>query len=368
MNLDSPAAFRELLDALGELDQSFLTGDRAVGDETGVAQGYRALLTGLGVALDTYLYADPARPQLVEVNTPSRRDRRWGGDNTDAHYRICPIDPERRYRVTGQRGDSVYFSLTAYNEPTPGQWSDRVVGLWRDDELEIGEDGTFTIELGPLPGAACLMTRDYQLDPVRGLPVSWAIECLDPAPPPVRDDEGTAAALRAATTWLRTLFAIIPMATKVREPDHGLGHSTSHEVNGFAAPYQVPDASFGWSARDACYAFGSFDLAEDEALVITHRPPDCRFWNFVVWDQFMATRPADEGRCSVNIGSAVPDEDGRVTIVLARGEVDHPNAVTSLGSARGTLAFRWFLADAVPDAPEVRVVGLADLEGLTPGR
>ena len=50
----------------------------------------------------------------------------------------------------------------------------------------------------------------------------------------------------------------------------------------------MPDANFGWSARDACYAYGSFDLADDEALVITHRPPNCRFWNLVVWNQFMA--------------------------------------------------------------------------------
>ena len=38
-------------------------------------------------------------------------------------------------------------------------------------------------------------------------------------------------------------------------------------ANTCAAPYQVPDANYGWSARDACYSFGSFSLRPDEALV-----------------------------------------------------------------------------------------------------
>ena len=92
------------------------------------------------------------------------------------------------------------------------------------------------------------------------------------------------------------------------------------------APYQVPDANFGWSARDACYSFGSYDLAEDEALVITHRPPGCRFWSMVVWNQFMATHSAGDGRTSVNIGSAEPNRDGTVTIVVSHGPSAHPNA------------------------------------------
>ena len=127
-------AWRELLDTLRDLDQPFLEGDRAVTDDRHLADGYRALATTLGVAFDTYLFAEPSRPQFVAANTPFRRDRRWGGDNTDAYYFLCPIDPSAA--GTGSpvnRGDSVYFSLTAYNEPAPGAWSDRIVAIVRDD-------------------------------------------------------------------------------------------------------------------------------------------------------------------------------------------------------------------------------------------
>jgi hypothetical protein len=358
---ESTAAWRELLETLGGLDRSFLEGDRAVFDDRHIADGYRMLATTLGVAFDTYLFADPSRPRWAEVNSPFRPDRRWGGDNTDAYYFMCPVDPKRRYRISGNRGDSVYFSVTAYNEPSPGAWSDRIAAIVRDDDLDIDADGNFSFELGPTPEAAVLMTRDYQADPTTGRPVVWHIEALDEPDPFRHGDAETAAALRASTAWMRTMFAILPLAVGVRSEDtHALGHEIAHAANEFAAPYQVQDANFGWSARDACYAYGSFVLEDDEALVITHRPPKCRFWNLVVWNQFMATPGVADARSSVNGHSAVPNADGSVTIVVSRGMTAHPNSLTTLDYPRGNLAFRWFLADEVPARPEAQLVKVSD--------
>ena len=81
----------ELLDTLRDLDSAFLEGAAPFSDDRHIADGYRALATTLGVALDTYLFAEPSRPIFLELNTPYRRDRRWGGDNTDAYYRIAPV-------------------------------------------------------------------------------------------------------------------------------------------------------------------------------------------------------------------------------------------------------------------------------------
>ena len=101
-------------------------------------------------------------------------------------------------------------------------------------------------------------------------------------------------------------------------------------------------------------------LEDDEALVITHRPPKCRFWNLVVWNQFMATHNVNDARSSINGHSAVPNPDGSVTIVVSRGMTVHPNSLTTLDYPRGNLAFRWFLADAVPARPEVRLMKVSD--------
>jgi hypothetical protein len=358
---ESTAAWRELLETLGGLDRTFLEGDKAVTDDRHVADGYRMLATTLGVAFDTYLFADPGRPQWIELNSPFRPDRRWGGDNTDAYYFMCPVDPMRRYRISGNRGDSVYFSVTAYNEPSPGAWSDRIVAIIRDDDLEFDADGNFTFDLGPTPDAAVLMTRDYQADPHVGRAVQWRIEALEDPEPFRHGDAETAAALRASAAWLRTMFAILPLTVGVRVDDaYGLGHEISQVANEFAEPYQVPDANFGWSARDACYSYGSFVLEDDEALVITHTPPSCRFWNLVVWNQFMATPGVRDARSSVNGHTAVPNADGSVTIVVSRGETAHPNSLTTLDYPVGNLAFRWFLADGVPARAEVKLVKVSD--------
>ena len=129
----------------------------------------------------------------------------------------------------------------------------------------------------------------------------------------------------------------------------------------------MPDANFGWSARDACYSYGSFVLDDDEALVITHRPPSCRFWNLVVWNQFMATygdaaptlalRSTATARCSTATARSPSSCPARMTA--------HPNSLTTLGYPRGNLAFRWFLSDGVPTRPEVKLVKVSDAPTAT---
>src|ERR1700758_3630477 len=246
MTHEATSAWRELLATVGELDRSFLEGDRAVTDDRHVADASRTLAATLGVVFDAYLFPDPGRPQFVAVNTPFRRDRRWGGDNTDAYYHMCPVDPKRRYRISGNKGDSVYFSVTAYNEPSPGAWSDRIVAIVRDDDLDIDDAGNFSFELGPTPDGVVLMTRDYQADPLTGRPVAWRVAALDEPEPIRHGDAETAARLRASAAWLRTMFAILPLAVGARVDDaHALGHEIAHAANQFADPYQTPDANFG---------------------------------------------------------------------------------------------------------------------------
>ena len=249
------------------------------------------LATDLGVALDTYLFPEPGRPQFVAVNTPFRRDRRWGGDNTDAYYFICPVDPQRRYRISGNKGDSVYFSVTAYNEPSPGAWSDRVVAIVRDTDLDIDADGNFSFEFPPTPDAAVLMTRDYQADPLTGRPVAWHIEALEEPDPIRHGDTETARGLRATATWLRTMFAIVPLAVGCPAMTMSTGSGTkprTPQINS-PSPIRCPTPTSAGRRATPATAYGSFVLDDDEALVITHRPPSCRFWNLVVWNQFMAT-------------------------------------------------------------------------------
>jgi len=372
---DAGAAWRELLDGLRDLDARFLVGDKAVHGEQGAVEGYKFLATMFALAMDIYLFADAARPRFVDINTPWRRDRAWGGDNTDAYYMFAPLDPQRTYRVSGRRGDSAYFSLTVYNEPQPGHWSNRILGIVNDSDLRFDAAGRFEFFMGPKPPAnysgpvidlgdagVAAVTRDYQIFPDSGLRVDWRIEALDEAPPYRERDAPTARALRTALRWIVEQFNVVPIpiaAAPSRERVNE-GHNPPVGANVCAEPYQVPDAVFGWSARDACYSFGMYALQDDEALVITHRPPPCRFWNVNVWNAFMAGYNSDYERVSLNIGSAVPNADGTVTVVIAQRRLAHPNAISTIGHSEGMIAFRWFHAADVPQRPVCEVVHAAE--------
>src|SRR5438132_1584380 len=73
---ETPAAFHELLAALASLDGRF--GDL---DDQSVLEGYKWITSIFRVALDAYVWADPARPRFVDIVGPYVK---WGGDNPDA--------------------------------------------------------------------------------------------------------------------------------------------------------------------------------------------------------------------------------------------------------------------------------------------
>jgi hypothetical protein len=355
----SAAAFADLLDLLREAEATFQSGDRAVPDDVAAAEGYRWLPSVLSVALDCFLWADPARPAFVEITSPTRK---WGGDNSDAAYWHAALDPSRTYRISGRRTDAAYLSLTVYGGPDDGRWSTRIVGTANDDTLPIGEDGTFELFLGPHvepgggairlePDANAVVARDYRVHPATDRRSTFAIECLDPAgPPPRLGDEETAAGYRRATTFLRELFGIFPLAPPT-------------EPNTLAEPYPTPAVTYGWAAGDAAYALGCFELGDDEALVIEGTFPPCRFWNLCLWNPYLQTYDYRYEQVTINGGQATPEAGGGYRLVVAHTDPGVPNWVSTAGHRSGVLWFRWFLPESTPDAPTTRVVTIDELRG-----
>ena len=300
---DTTAAFHDLLDLIGSADATFLSGDRAVPDEVSVVEGYQWLTQILAVALECYLWADGARSRMVEITSPTLK---WGGDNADAFYWFAPIDPERRYRVTGARGDSAYLSFTIYGGPSDGRWSDRIVTTINDRTIAFADDGSFVIELGPFDADAnALVVRDYLVEPTVG-----------------RRDA---------------------------------------EPNTVQEPYAQPAITYGWAAGDAAYAMGSYALSDDEALVIEGRSPPCAFWNLCLWNQFLQTYDYRYERVTINGGQCAYEADGSWRIVVAHDDPGVPNWLSTAGHREGRLWFRWFLAESLPERPSTRVVKVADL-------
>jgi hypothetical protein len=354
---DAAAAFAALLDLLREGERGFTEGDRAVPDEISAAEGYGWLTTTLAVALDCYLWADSARPEFVELTSPTRR---WGGDNSDAAYWFAPLDPTRRYRITGEAIDCAYLSLTVYGGPDDGRWSTRIVATANDESLGVDRDGPFELLLGPEetdgpghlrldPDAVAVVARDYHLHPKAEGRSTFRIECLDPRPTPHRaSDADVAHRLRQATNFLRELYGLFPM-------------SPPSAPNTLLEPYAVPEHTYGWAAGDAAYAMGSYDLADDEALLVEGTWPACRFWNLCLWNPYLQTHDYRYEQVTINGGEAVPEPDGSYRLVVSATDPGVPNWLTTAGHPRGILWFRWFLPERTPDAPTTTVVALGDL-------
>jgi hypothetical protein len=336
--VETAKAYRELLELLGRIEGRF----EGIDDEQTLAEGYRWILSILQVGAEVWLYGDPQRPRFVDIVGPTKK---WGGDNTDAAYMYAPIDPRRTYRVTGRRGDAVYLSLTVYGGPDDGRYSTRIVGSARPEGDE------FSLVVGPgadadirLEGdAVAAITRDYRVD-AAARRAEWHIECLDGEGTGVLTDADMARRFRAVTTWVEEQAALVPVQPPV--------------VNAVADPYPVPQQTFGWAAGDAAYAFGGFDLDDDQALVVRGRSPACVFWNLCLWTPFLHTYDDAYDRVSINGGEVTYEPDGSWEIVVAGRDPGHPNWLATQGHRRGLLWFRWFLPEHTPEQPTCEVSSL----------
>jgi hypothetical protein len=339
------AAFDELLAEVKRIEQKLTASNL---DEQSLLEGYRWIFSVLQVGFDVYVWADPARPRFVDIVGPYKK---WGGDNADAYYQFAPIDPTRTYRVQGEIGDAVYFSLTVYGGPNDGHYTNRIVGTVNDQDVTVDADGHFEIILSPAvhegawlrlePDAVHAVTRDYLVDAATGRRLRWSIECLDGEGAPAPDDAELARRFRAVTTWIDEQAAMVPIVLT--------------DPNTVAEPYPVPATTFGWAAGDAAYAMGSFALTPHERLVIRGRSPECAFWNLCLWNPFLHTYNYDYDRVTINGRQVVYEDDGSWEIVVAADDPGHPNWVCTQGHDHGLLWFRWFHPAATPGRPTTEV-------------
>ncbi|NND66084.1 MAG: DUF1214 domain-containing protein, partial [Halioglobus sp.] len=107
---------------------------------------------------------------------------------------------------------------------------------------------------------------------------------------------------------------------------------------------------------------GSYQLAKDEALLITVRPPPTRYWNLVAETRWHEIYNYLEQPTSRTLADVTYAGDGSVEFLVAHRPHGHPNWIDTSGHAFGFLTLRWLdgKQDDVP-LPEVRLVKVADL-------
>jgi hypothetical protein len=359
--LHSGEAWRLLLGALGEAGE-FLHSARLPPGGEGDAAGYRHLLVLLALGIDEALRsADPYEPVLRPGNVDNVL--KWGMDCPDALYVGASVRPDADYRLWGRRGGARFVGLQLMAGISN-------VGDVVADDLVIGPDGSFELFVSrermgenwlPLPDdASSLVVRQFFYDWAAEEPASLHIECLTPRPPRHADTAGAADddAERTARQ-LAALGAFVRESLRFWWDIEEAGRAQG--VNAFRPP--VVRADIG-GATENVTVWGSWELADDEALVVEVTPPPALYWSLALGNQWWETIDYARHQSSLN-GHQAALEDGVFRAVVAHRDPGVANWLDTGGNRRGPAIVRWVRADDAP-VPTTTTVRFDELDAVLP--
>ena len=114
---------------------------------------------------------------------------------------------------------------------------------------------------------------------------------------------------------------------------------------------------------------GYFQLADNQALVVTVNPGNARYVNVPVTDDWTITDNYWDQQSSLNLSQSVANPDGTYTFVIAKSDPAVANWISTGGLNQGTISIRFQDFDQSSQlAPTVRseVVALSDLPAALP--
>lgn len=354
--MDEAAAWDEFCDQLRRAGHTALD---SASDPLEAAEGLRFVTRLLSAAVDmTVAYADPSRPAFVRLMTDRRK---FYGDNPDTDYDYLSIRGHHRYRISGVRNSSAYLACCVYGRD--GSGGTRIVANVSDRELTV-VDGRFEIVLAAerpddlgsatwvelTPDVDVAIVRQYYLDRSTEEPAELHVECLDDVGrPPVLTGDRVARRLRAAGAFvsLGTEFSAAMASQLEQVPNQVVVDSEAGAVAGF---YPTPDNK---------YVGGWFQLGDDEALVVTGRPPETRYWSLLLMSRWMESLDTSFHTTILNCSQVELEPDGSYRIVVAHRDPGCANWLDTAGHRQGYVLFRWMQATGIT-RPEFRVVPLAD--------
>ena len=281
---------------------------------------------------------------------------KMGLDNPDTMYFGTRVQPGHEYVVTGRRGTTTDVSFQLIG----GEYTDEVVPdsetAFDDRRLDIAADGTFEWRFTP-DKPAQLVIREVYNDwaAQRGTFAIARTDTVGTAPAPLTRDlieKRYAVAgkqlVQRVKTWLqfpKWFYDNLP-------------------VNTLTAPRLTPG---GLATQYS--SVGHFDLAPDEAMVITIPVSDAPYLGFQLGSLWYISLDYINHQTSLNGTQAQADPDGKIRIVVSDANPGVTNWCETLGRGKGYLQFRWQrvsreLTEA--DGPTVAIVDVADVAGALP--
>ncbi len=359
-DLLSGAAFEDMLEGLRRA-AALVTSARCPGLPCRPRPGYRHLLVLLGLAVDEALRpSNPYDPYFAPANVDAVL--KWGMDCPDAAYTGAALRGDATYRVRGRRGTARYLGFQVMSG------IESSVNLVADD-LDVAGDGSFEIMLSASehagnwmelsPRTSSLVVRQFFYDWDSEEPARLDIECLEPGPTwPDPETLSPAGVARQLTAIGKFLEASIAFWLDVEDGGRAQG------INVFRQPAAL--TSMGAAAENVS-VWGSWELDDEQALVIEVTPPDALYWSVSLGNHWWETIDYANRQSSLNGHQASIDDDGVFRAVVAHSDPGVANWLDTAGHRQGPVIFRWLRARGAP-VPTTRVVAVDDLATTLPER
>ncbi|CAB1367935.1 conserved protein of unknown function [Denitratisoma oestradiolicum] len=305
------------------------------------AEGMRYLSRLIRGGLE--MMVEAADPDLPVFIVPSHETLKIGGDNPDNLYMTARINGQHRYRLRGSRGTVPTLNFATKKGGFERAGSNLLgTGFLDGKDLQVMADGSFEIVIGPqqpasgnwLPTEAeshMLLVRQTFHDRRSEKPAVLSIERLDrvgEAPP--LDPAQFSANLRSAALYVERVASLFCDWTR----DFKTGHFNTLPL-GDQAVFQAAGGD-----PNIVYYQGYWKLADDEAMIVDARVPECDFWNFQVNNYWQESLDYRYHRIHLNCKGAQYQPDGSVRIVVAHRDPGTPNWLTTAGHHEGTCLFR----------------------------
>ncbi|HEX5144827.1 MAG TPA: Ig-like domain-containing protein [Mycobacterium sp.] len=347
-------------------------------------------LAQLDEAIDEYALQAAFELQLLNPNSPTviqqvMPGHDWFGesfggarilfDNPDTIYRMIPVNTASSYVITGQftgpvPADTTFSVLTGLT----GKTTSVITG----DQLVVDADGRFTItvdsratdpnnpnHLQLTSGATLIAARNTLADWNTEVPMTLSVQRISGPPNSLASQLGlfdipvlgplltgnplllklvsAVPALPTVPLWLRQVETALVMALGlIMEPQY-IGVSTG-SIGNLKAPntFSNPVHNAAFLATQVQSA-GYFQLADDQALVITIDMGNAAYFNVPVTNDWTITDNYWDQQTSLNSFQATPDTPGGkiYTIVVSPTDPGVANWVSTGGLNQGTISIRF---------------------------
>ena len=377
----------------------------------------QANLDRLNNAVDEYALASAFSQQILNPMDPAvvtqvAPPHNWYGltvggsrllyDNPDTIYRFIPVNKTSEYVLTGRLYEGIPADTTfSVLEGTSGTTS-TILTL---DDRDVSPDGSFVITVSAAaatPGQRnhLQLTSSSTLIAARNTLGDWAIE--EPMELEVQRVSGPPNSLFAQlggfvllgslvndNPLLASLASLIPPLAIAEAPIvrgsltallmivRGANQEAKYmalattDPEGQLRPPNVmtPPASNAEFLANQLQSNGYFQLADDEALILTIDPASAGFFTVPVYDDWTITGDYWNEQTSLNNYQSVANLDGTYTMVVSPTDPLVRNWVSTGGLNQGIISMRFQNLDPDSlDTPTVesRVVKIADLADYLP--